>query len=272
VTAGPQWGWPAVERGTGPPVVFLHGYPLDHRMWEPQLESLAQERRIVLIDLPGFGLAADGPVPDTLSGFARALNVALAAHVPGPVVVVGHSFGGYVALQLYRDFPEHFAGLVLTNTRSEPDNDEARARRMATVRRLEVSSESLDVDATVRSLLSPTAWTAGGPLVESVREIVRGARSRAVIPTLKAIAGRPDLTPVLSTIRVPTLVVWGEEDQLIPPPQTQSMVDRIAGARGVAIPGAGHLPSLEAPRPFTDALKVFLGHAARTRPPREGDR
>jgi pimeloyl-ACP methyl ester carboxylesterase len=253
-----QTKWPVVERGSGRPVVFLHGYPLSHDMWSPQLDGL-RHARIVLFDLPGYGLAHDWPVPETLSGFADSVHESLSRHGEAPSVVVGHSFGGYVALELFRRHPEDFSGLVLTDTRSEADTPEARDKRLATIRRLGDPNQSLDVDATARPLVAPSAWENGGSIVDQVRAMVRSAPSRTVVASLKAIAARPDLTPVLPTIRVPTLVVWGELDQLIPPSQTESMVRRIPGSFGVEMTGAGHLPSLEVPTQFNGALTKFLG-------------
>jgi pimeloyl-ACP methyl ester carboxylesterase len=250
--------WTAVERGTGRAVVFLHGYPLRHDMWGPQLEDLSTDFRVALLDLPGYGLAHDWPVPETLSGFAESVHESLIQNVGGPSVVVGHSFGGYIALELFRNHPADFAGLVLTNTRSEPDTPETREKRLATVRRLGDPSQSLDAEATARTLVAPSTWQSGSPVVEQVRAMIQAASSRTVIATLKAIAARPDLTPVLPGIRVPTLVIWGDQDQLIPPSQTQSMVSRIPGSSGAGIPAAGHLPSLEAPEPFDRVLETYL--------------
>lgn len=250
---------PAIERGKGRPVVFLHGYPLSHEIWQPQLETLSTRHRVVLLDLPGYGLAQEWPVPDSLSGCAEIVHRTLARRFASPVVVVGHSFGGYVALELFRNHPEQFQALVLTNTRSEPDGAEAREKRLATAKRLEDPSQGLDVEETARGLLSPKTWEGAGPLPETVRRIVRNVPSRTIIGTLKAIAGRADLTPVLSTIHVPALVVWGEEDRLIPPAQSRSMVARVRGSSGVGIPEAGHLPSLEAPETFARAMDELLG-------------
>jgi 3-oxoadipate enol-lactonase len=259
----PHASWPALERGQGTPVVFLHGYPLNHEMWLPQLERLSARCRVVLLDLPGYGLARADPVPDTLSGFAESVHQSLSQHLPKRTVVVGHSFGGYVALELFRTHSDDFEALVLTNTRSEADAPEAREKRLATARRLEDPKETLDVEATVRGLFAPATWQAGDRVVDIARAMVRSAPAPTVIHTLRAIARRPDLTPVLSAISVPTLVIWGEEDQLIPPAQTRSMVTLIAGATGVGVPRAGHLPSLEAPGPFGEALENFLGHLPR---------
>jgi pimeloyl-ACP methyl ester carboxylesterase len=258
--------WSSIEQGEGPPVVFLHGYPLNHSIWTPQLRSLSNSHRVVLFDLPGYGLAQESPVPSTLKGFAEGLSATLARQFSGPVVVVGHSFGGYIALELYRSHPGQFRGLVLTDTRSEADDAPTRAKRLATVQRLSDPAEGLDIEATVRALLAPATLAADGPIVGSVREIVRSVRSPAIIGSLRAIAGRDDLTPVLAKIRVPTLVVWGNEDQLIPPVQTESMVDRIRGGSGVGISGAGHLPFLESPDEFSSALHGFLERLASPAP------
>jgi pimeloyl-ACP methyl ester carboxylesterase len=247
-----------VQRGTGMPVVFLHGYPLHHAMWAPQLEILSSEYHVILLDLPGFGLAEQQPVPETLVGFAQHVHRSITELLPGPVVVVGHSFGGYIALQWYREHPEIFRALVLTDTRSSADSPEAREKRMALVHRLEDPAQSLDVEETTRGLLAPTTWERGGALVDQVRTMVRDARRPALRGSLRAMADRSDLTEVLSTIAVPTLVVWGEEDHLIPPNQTESMVTRIPSAAGVGIPSAGHLPSMETPTAFGTTLGKFL--------------
>jgi 3-oxoadipate enol-lactonase len=249
---------PALERGSGMPVVFLHGYPLHHGIWQPQLEEFSPHHHVVLLDLPGFGLAADVAVPDSLIGFAEHVRAFLERKQLGPAVLVGHSFGGYIALQLFRDHPELFRGLVLTDTRALSDTPEAREKRLAQVRRLADANQSLDVEETTRGLLAPSTWERDRPLVERVRTIVKEARAPALRGSLTAMAGRPDLTPVLPTISVPTLVLWGEEDHLIPPAQTESMVALLQDGAGVGLSGAGHLPSLEAPQAFGAALRKFL--------------
>jgi 3-oxoadipate enol-lactonase len=251
--------WPAVERGRGRPVVFLHGYPLNHRMWEPQLRDLSANYHVILLDLPGYGLSEATPAPDSLRGYAETVHSTLKRRIPGPFTLVGHSFGGYLALQLLQAHPEQVDSLVLTDTRSGADSPEANEKRLATARRLETPGESLDVEATAQMLLAPATWDAQGPIPEGVRAMVRSAPSPTVIATLRSMAGRADLTAVLSHLRIPTLVVWGEEDRLVPPSESQSMVGRVAGGVGVGIPGAGHLPSLEAPDRFNLALSEFLG-------------
>jgi 3-oxoadipate enol-lactonase len=249
---------PMVARGKGPPVIFLHGYPLNHATWDRQLEPLSVGHKIVLLDFPGYGRATERAAPATLTGFSESVHATLDALSLSPATIFGHSFGGYVALQLYRDHPDDFRGLGLVSTRAEADSPEARAKRLATIERLRMPGESLDIEGTVRGLVAESTVRDRPAIVQTVREIVQAAPTRAILPTLQAIADRPDLTPILSRIQVPTLVLWGEKDGLIPPAQTQALVPRIRGAQGEGFPNAGHLASLESPEAFNTAIRKFL--------------
>lgn len=252
--SSPRW----TERGRGRPVVFLHGYPLTHEIFSPQLESISRAYHVVLLDFPGYGLAQGQPIPRSLTGFADFVHDLLAERFPGPVSLVGHSFGGYVALELARKHPEQLASLVLADTRARADTPVAREKRLATAKRLEEPREHLDPGEVVRGLLARSTWSNDRALVERLTEMVAGVASRTIIATLRAIADRPDLTPILSTVHVPTLVIWGEEDQLIPPAESQEIVAHVVGCRGVGIPSAGHLPSLESPAAFSGAILAHL--------------
>lgn len=244
--------------GSGRTVVFLPGYPLDHRIWEPPAGAPAAPYRSVLLDFPGYGVAAALRPPDSIGGFAEAVAQTLREEQLVPSAIVGHSFGGYVALELYRTHPELFSGLVLADTRSIADTPEAKAKRVATIEKLVRTGEKPELDATVRTLLAPATFEGEPAIVELVRAIVRDAAAVAMAASLKATADRADLTSLLGRIQVPALVVWGEDDQLIPPAQSRAMVSEIPGAVSVGIPGAGHLPSLERPGRFFDALAAFV--------------
>jgi pimeloyl-ACP methyl ester carboxylesterase len=239
-------------------MVFLHGYPLNHEMWEPQLKSLSEFAHVALPDFPGYGLSTELPAPNTLKGFSESLHQTLLDQSLAPAIVVGHSFGGYVALQMFQDHPEDFLGLVLADTRSGSDSDEARARRLGTIAQLRSPGGKFDALDIASHLLSEETWRTAGPIVEKVIRIVCNTPTPTMIATLEALAFRPDLTPVLSTIRMPALVIWGESDRLIPPSQSQAMLSKIPHGLGAAIPAAGHLPSLEQPETFNRTIQDFL--------------
>ncbi|MFZ0891104.1 MAG: alpha/beta hydrolase [Thermoplasmata archaeon] len=249
---------PSIVRGNGNPVVFLHGYPLSHVTWKEQLGPLSASHKVVLLDFPGYGMALSQSVPTTLAGFSESVHTTLQALSLTPATIFGHSFGGYVALQLHRDHPDDFRGLGLVSTRSEADSPDARAKRLDTIERLRKPGETLDIEGTVRSLVSEGTARQQPAIVQVVREIVQSVPTHTIIPTLQAIADRPDLTPDLARIQVPTLVLWGENDGLIPKAQTQALVERIRGAHGSGFPDTGHLAFLESPGAFNRTVQVFL--------------
>src|SRR5580693_2729357 len=244
-------------RGHGAPMVFLPGYPLDHRIWAEQLSGLSDTQEVVLIDLPGFGADWRSPAPETLSGYSDAVADTLLSGRQHPATIVGHSFGGYIALQMYLDHSELFEHLILVSTRATADTAEQRKNRLATAAHLESTGEPLDVEATAKALVAERSWEGNSTAARVAKEVVTSARSDSAKAALRAMASRPDLTPVLRSVKVPTLVVWGEEDRLIPPKETRALVDGVPQATGIGIPGAGHLSMLEAPGAFNAAVKAF---------------
>lgn len=248
---------PHDDRGAGYPLVLLHGFPLHRGIWKGQLDPFSVGHRVIAFDLPGYGQASTLRAPETIESLSAVVDSSTHVIASPPSVVVGHSLGGYVALHKYADHPERVRALVLSNTRAEPDSDEAAAKRYATIARLRQEGPGGFAVETARNLLSPA--NAGNPdIFPTVLQIVRSAPVPSMISSLVALANRPDFTALLSEIQVPTLVIWGEEDRLIPPSETKKLVDGIPGAKGVGIPGTGHLPFLENPSAFNQAVREFL--------------
>ena len=230
-----------------PTVLLLHAFPFDSRMWQAPRAALEEAGwHTVAPDLPG----PDGE--NTLTGWAdRVLGT-----IDGPLVPVGVSMGGYLALELWRGAPERVTGLVLADTRAGPDSPDGRAARDESIR--VVCEEGV---AELWEGLEPKIFAPGvGPDVAArAREIVLEQGSSRLRLALEAIRDRPDSTDMLSAIDVPVLVLVGEEDAITPPVEAERMAASLADARLVRIPGAGHLTPLEAPERFTDALLGFLG-------------
>lgn len=248
---------PHDDRGAGNPLILLHGFPLHRGIWKNQLDPIAAKARTIAFDLPGYGQAATLHCPDSLDGFAAIWDASAHAIASPPAVLLGHSMGGYLALQQYGDHPERVRALILTSTRSGADSDEAVAKRHATIARLRQEGPGAFSVETARNLLSPTN-ASNADLFMSVLQIVRSAPVSSLVPTLLALAGRPDFTDFAREVQVPTLVLWGEEDRVIPPEQGKALAKAIPGAKGVAIPNAGHLPFLENPSAFNAAVLEFL--------------
>jgi 3-oxoadipate enol-lactonase len=234
-------------------LLLIHAFPLDARMWEEQLEALSGVP-IVAVNLPGFGgIPLEGEVT-TMAVAARRCVEELDRAGLDRVVVCGLSMGGYVALELWRSARERIAGLVLANTRAEPDTEEGKQRRRAIAETVQREGMISILDAQ-RALVSPSVTE---DVWERVASIVASQPPEAVSAMSLGLAERPDSRPDLPTIDVPTLVVTSTDDQLIDPELSSSMADAIPGAELAVIEGAGHLSNMERPAEFTGLLRRHL--------------
>lgn len=244
--------------GTKDPVVLLHAFPLNGRMWDPQATLLAGDRRVVVPDYPGFGRSPRTPAQPDVRYYAEGVRGLLDRLGLERVVLGGISMGGYVAFAGLRLFPERISGLILANTRPDPDSEEMRENRKNMARR--VADEGVEVLAELQMprLLAKDTLENNKEVVELVKTMILESSPDGVVAALGALRERPDSTPLLPEIKVPTLVIGGEEDAISSPEVMAGMAEKIPGSRHVVLPRAGHLSNLESPREFNAALTDFL--------------
>ncbi len=235
-------------------LLLIHAFPLDAGMWEPQLAAFAVGTPVVAPHLPGFGGSEPAGDVMTMAAAARRLLEALDQAGLRRAVVCGVSMGGYVALELWRQAPERFAGLVLANTRAGADTDEGAAARRALAERLRAEGNAFLVESPP-PLLSDGA---SDDLRAWVRELISHQPAEAIAAAALGMAERPDSTGDLAGIGVPTAVVTSSGDTLIPPEASSPMADQIPGASLSIIEGAGHLSNLDAPDEFNRLLEQHL--------------
>jgi pimeloyl-ACP methyl ester carboxylesterase len=227
-------------------VLLIHAFPLDARMWEAQ----RLDARTVAPDMPGFGMAASaGPVMTMSAAATRCLDAVDDAGLDR-VVVCGLSMGGYVAFEVWRRARDRVAGLVLSNTRSGADTPEAAQGRRDLAARLRREGNVLA--ANPPPLLAEDARE---ELHERVKGWIADQSADAIAAASLGMAERPDSTPDLAGIDVPTLIITSEGDRMIPAELTTPMADAISGARLEVLPGVGHLCNVEAPDRFTELLR-----------------
>jgi 3-oxoadipate enol-lactonase len=246
------------SRGSGPAVLFLHAFPLSAAMWAPQEAALAERFQVVRVDARGFGASDIGSVPLSMERIAADAAAVLDHLGLSRATVVGCSMGGYAALAFARGFASRLAGLVLVDTKAAADTDEARAGRAVLAQNALARGPIAVVEAMLPKLLGTTTQRERPQVVEAVRVAIDEASPSSVANALQAMAARPDSRPGLKDIRVPTLVVRGAEDAVIPEADARALQEGVAGSRWFGIPGAGHLPNLETPAAFNDALTRFL--------------
>ncbi len=234
-------------------VLFIHAFPLDARMWEPQIGALADAVPVVTPHLPGFGGTQGEDVMSMDQAAARCLESLDAAGVDR-AVVCGLSMGGYVSLALWRMAPERFLGLVLANTRAGADTPEGAAGRRALAERLRAEGSDFLVE-NPPPLLSDGA---SAELRARIRDMIAGQPAGSIAAAALGMADRPDSTSDLPTIDVPTLIITSTRDALIPPEATMPMADLVPNAELSIIEDAGHLSNLEAPEAFDELLALHL--------------
>lgn len=242
-------------------VVFIHGFPFRASMWDPTIPVARQAGfRAVAPDLPAFG-ESDVPAERSEYSIDRYADVVaglIADLGLGAVVLAGLSMGGYIALAVARRHPEVLTGLVLADTRADPDTPEGRQTRSDQQALVEEQGEVTPlVDGLLARILSESS-----PRHAEVREAL-GAMMRSTAPAawigaLEAMKTRQDQTDLLPTIPVPTLVIVGESDALIPLDVAEGMAKAIPDARLEVVPNAGHVANLENPEVFNQAFAEFL--------------
>ena len=234
-------------------LLLLHAWPIDARMWQPQLDTLPDGLAAVAPHHPGFGGSPLAGEVTTMAACAeRALSVLDDAGVDR-AVVCGLSMGGYVAFELWRRARERIIGLILANTRAVADPPEGAEGRRTLARRL-LSEGNVLTDEPPPLL----AEDAPAELQERVRGWIAEQSPQAIAAAALGMAERPDSTPDLSTIDVPTVVITSTGDRLIPAEVSSEMATRIPASRLEILERVGHLTSLEAPDPFNAVLLEHL--------------
>jgi len=235
--------------GSGMPMVFLHGFPLDHTIWYPVLNSLkGSGLQIVLPDLRGHGLS---PAPGgvyTMDLMAEDVLNLLDELEIQKAILIGHSMGGYISLAFACHYPDRLAGLALVATQASADSQERRQSRLDTAnavleRGAEVIGETMSARLTDRK-----------EIMQMITEIICRTPREGIIGALRGMAERTDFTAYLPAIKVPAVVVAGAKDLIIPQETAHLLSRQLGNAWLVMVQQAGHMPMLEAPEQVAAAL------------------
>ena len=237
------------RRGTGTPMVLLHGFPLDHQIWEDVVPLLADSFELIIPDLRGFGGSSTVDSFYAMEDFAADIAALLDQLEIQKAAIVGHSMGGYVALAFARLYPERVTGLGLISSQvlaDAPDRKEGRYKSAAEV-----------ADKGIGSVVAAmtTKFTSDARLQDVAKQVMEQQQPAAYIGALKAMAERVDSSPLLSSLDFPVVLVHGDADALIPIDRAREVKAAVQGAHLVEISGAGHMPMMEAPQKTAEALE-----------------
>jgi pimeloyl-ACP methyl ester carboxylesterase len=248
------------QQGEGPPIVFVHGYVGDRRTWRPQIDDLSDEFTAVAWDAPGFGGSSDPPDAFHLGNFADCLAAFIDGLGLGRPHVVGLSFGGGLALELYRRHPTVPMTLVLVSAYAgwagSLPAEVVEQRLQQALRLADLPSEQL-----VHELL-PTMLAESAPaeLMDVFAASMSGTHPAGLRASARAFA-EADVRDVLPTIAVPTLLLYGDKDVRAPLNVAQDLNAKIRSSKLVVLEGAGHICNLDAAGRFNTEVRRFLRSA-----------
>ncbi len=225
----------------GQPIVLIHGLGLNRSIWHEVAAKHLANHRVILPDMRGHGESEAPPGPYTMTLLAEDILRLLDFFGISKAIVCGHSLGGYIALAFADQFPDRLAGLGLIATHSRADSEEKRVSRHQTVEMIRKDGSIVLAD----SLAPKLSYDQN--IIQQSHAIIAQTPPAGLIGVLPGMAQRPDRTTMLAEVSVPSLVVAGEDDQIVELEIAAEMADRLPDSQLLTITGVGHMPMLEAP-------------------------
>jgi pimeloyl-ACP methyl ester carboxylesterase len=250
------------EQGSGEPVVLMHGFPLSSQIFESQIDVLSRHFRVIAPDLRGFG---QSPSSDrfTVNSLADDVHTLLSRIGALPCILGGLSMGGYVAEAFIRKHPGDVKKLILLNTKADADAPPAREGRNKMIELCRKSGSAGVAKEMLPKMLSPATIERNDAVVDKVIKLMESQPAKTIEHALEALRDRDDQTQLLPNIKVPTLIISGDGDQITGPLIAEPMQKAIPGSKLVIIPRAGHLSTMENPLAVNEALLNFLQASSR---------
>jgi len=240
-------------------ILFLHGFPFNKNMWIPQLEDLPENYTGIAVDVRGHGNSTMGHGFFSVDLFANDLLEFMRKMKIKKAVLCGVSMGGYIALRAHELAPEKFSALILSDTNSISDDNAGKLKRFETIKSVLKHGTRTFALTFSQKVFSKQSLENNRHAVQLIKSSIRRNNVRSICATLLALASRTDTTEHLENIKIPTLLVWGAEDEVTPKSQADPFIKNIPKARFVEFEGCGHLPNLEDSEGFNREMNAFLG-------------
>ena len=256
-----QIEWNLIDQGSGPAILFVHGFPLDWTMWRFQVKTFSKNHRVICPDLPGYGKSkflVEKPstsmeeMADQLSALLESLQVAR-------VAFCRLSMGGYVGWQFWAKHRDRLSHLIACDTRSIADTPEVARGRRILAKGVQKHGSQRVARAMIPKLFSATTRNGNPDVVAQCERVIANCSPATISRGHLAMSKRQDVTGHLEMMgSVPTMVVVGEQDEISTESEMREIARNIPGARFLAIKNAGHMAPLERPAEFNQAVLGFL--------------
>lgn len=247
------------DHGGGYPFVLLHAFPLSRAMWKNNVEAIKGSGfRPITPDLRGFGESHNFGDINSMEEMAKDVAELISDLKVEKAVLGGLSMGGYVGFELLRLVPAKVSALILCDTTSAADTDEKRQGRFDMIEMIEAEGPQALVDNMLPKLVGETTKNDRPEVVDQIAAMMGAVDPKAAIAALRGMAARRDNTEILSDLKIPTLLIFGEEDKVTDLSAAEKLNRSIAGSELQLIKEAGHLSNLERPEAFNIAVTTFL--------------
>lgn len=240
------------------PIIFIHGFPFNKNMWQPQIEELSKSHRVIAYDIRGYGVTSAPNEEFSITLFADDLLHLMDILMIDKAVICGLSMGGYIALNAMQRYSNRFAGLILCDTQCSADTTEGKEKRYNSIKDIESNGTSGFIDGMIKNLFAESTYSNNPALVEEVRSMMLASSPESITKTLKALAERWETCSSLQEITVPALIICGKEDKITPPEKAEYMNQHIKGSALVIIEKAGHLSTLEQTTEVNSHISRFI--------------
>ncbi|MDM5271907.1 alpha/beta hydrolase [Sulfurovum sp. zt1-1] len=240
------------------PIVFIHGFPFDHTLWEEVISALETKYYCISYDIRGFGASESGTGQYTMESYVNDLDLVISALGLVNPIICGFSMGGYIALRANEKFENRFKALILANTKTDSDNDEAKLKRAAAISGIDQDGVGPFLDSFFFVAFSEEYRMKEVKKLDELKKKILHFSLIGIKGGILAMLGRTDTTQSLQTINIPTLLIAGEDDKVISPDTMRKMADKIRSSTFVQLDHCGHISMIENPYDFIRAVQNFL--------------
>lgn len=239
-------------------IIFVHGFPFDHYMWDAQVNELSMNYFCVTYDIRGLGESTVDDGQHTMEMFVDDLEKIIDELKLNRPILCGLSMGGYISLRAIERMQEKFSALILCDTKSSADDNEGKLKRAAAIKQINNNDFENFIESFVLNCFGEKFVNDNNAEYRNVVNRSKNTSPVGVKGCLLAMASRTDTTESLAKINFPTLIICGSEDKLSPPDVMKSLANKISNSKFILVEGAGHMTPIENPQVVNEATKDFL--------------
>ena len=247
------------------PIIFIHGFPFDKSMWQPQMDFLVKTNRVIAYDIRGFGQSTAGREKESIKVFAEDLIKFMDALEIPKAIVCGLSMGGYILLNAVFSDPDRFEAIVLSDTQCIGDSAEVKEKRFTSISQVMAGGIEEFTQSFVERIFCNLTKNTKSDIVDTIKTSMLATSPQTITRGLRALAQRKGMCASLNKIAIPTLILCGMEDLVTPPAQSEYLHQQIENSSMHLIAQAGHLSNLEQPDEFNNLIFNFISDCSKIR-------